>query len=320
MTTRPDLLGLSIACPPPDEGAVEVRPIVNGRDLLAEVVPGVVSGPWYLEVGPRYLLGQDGPLHATATPHEVRLAWSGCGVEVCCGALYMTVTRNGDHVVWAGWRDVANQDLDLPELRFTAGQYEAEVLRAGEDRSWEWPAGTVARLLEAGLRRRGDWLGRWDCELEGVWTSRKEPDRIDVVLTHPRDRTDADLPWLQFGMTLPISADDPSEQAERLEALLTAGDPRATAEVWGGSHDAGQLGCMTRPTTPPSLVSSECVTTRAFNRLPRAVDFPMTCRAGCVHSWAPWSQRAIWTARAGSAGWSSRRSIAQPFPISARAD
>ncbi|WP_257784363.1 hypothetical protein [Streptomyces qaidamensis] len=42
--------------------------------------------------------------------------------------LYMTVAAHGDHVGWAGWRDVANQDFDLPELRFTAGQYEAEVL------------------------------------------------------------------------------------------------------------------------------------------------------------------------------------------------
>jgi hypothetical protein len=162
----------------------------------------------------------------------------------------MTVTRNGDHVVWAGWRDPANQDFDLPELRFTAGQYEAEVLRAGEDRSWEWPAGAVARLLEAGLRGRGDWLVRWDCELEGVWASRKEPDRIHVVLWHPRNRADADLPWLQFGMTLPISADAPSDQAERLEARLTAGDPRATAEVWGGSHDAEQLGYPWPPVDP----------------------------------------------------------------------
>ncbi|MGW2050281.1 hypothetical protein ACWCPF_34680 [Streptomyces sp. NPDC001858] len=250
MTTRPDLLALSIVCPPPEEGAVEVRPIVNGRDLLAEVVPGGVGGTRYLGVGPRELLGQDGPLHATATPHEVRLAWSGCGVEECCGALYMTVTRDGDRVVWADWRDLANQDFDLPQLRFAAGQYEAEVLRAEEDRSWEWPAGAVARLLEAGLRRRGDWLVRWDCELEGVWASRMETDRIHVVLMHPRDRTDADLPWLQFGMTLPISADAPSVQAERLEARLTAGDPRAAAEVWGGSHDAEQLGYPWPPVYP----------------------------------------------------------------------
>ncbi|MDX5564566.1 hypothetical protein PYK79_16095 [Streptomyces sp. ID05-04B] len=250
MTTRADLLSLSIVCPPPDEGGVEVRPIVNGRDLLAEVLPGGVGGSRYLGAGPRRLLGQEGPLHATATPHEVRLAWSGCGVEECCGALYVTVTRDGDHVVWADWRDLANQDFDLPELRFTADRYEAEVLRAGEDRGWERPAEAVARLLEAGLRGCGDWLVRWDCELEGVWASRGEPDRIHVVLGHPRNRANADLPWLQFGVTLLISADPPSDQAERLEARLTAGDPRAGAEVWGGSHDAEQLGYPWPPVDP----------------------------------------------------------------------
>ncbi|MFF9039061.1 hypothetical protein ACF090_26760 [Streptomyces sp. NPDC014892] len=254
MTTRPDLLSLRIACPPPDEGVVEVRPIVNGLDLLAEVlVSGGVGGSRYVGVGPRFLLDQDGPLHATATPREVRLAVSGCGVEECCGALYMTVARRGDHVVWAGWRDPANQDVDLPELRFTAEQYDAEVVRAEEDRSWEWPAGAVARMLEAGLRGRADWLVRWDCELEGVWAFRTEPDRIHVVLWHPRDRGDADLPWLQFGMTLPISAEPPTVQAERLEARLTAGDPRATAEVWGGSHDAEQLGYPWPPVDPPFM-------------------------------------------------------------------
>ncbi|MFF1902755.1 hypothetical protein [Kitasatospora sp. NPDC058218] len=251
MTTEPDLLGLSIVCPPPGEGGIEVRPIVGGRDLLADASRrGEGAGPRYVGSGPRYLLGRAGPLHATATPHEVRLAGSGCGLEQCCGALYVTVGRDGEHVVWAGWRDPAHQDFELPELRFTAGQYEAEVLRAGADRSWAWPAGTVAQLLEEGLRERGDWLAKWECEVEAVWASREEPDRIHLVLRHPRDRADTDLPWLQFGMTLPISADDPSGQAEHLEAWLTAGDPRTIAEVWGGTADAEQLGYPWPPSDP----------------------------------------------------------------------
>ncbi|KPI18614.1 hypothetical protein OV450_7886 [Actinobacteria bacterium OV450] len=147
-------------------------------------------------------------------------------------------------------RDQASQYVLLPELRFAAAQYEAELLRAGEDRSWEWASGAVARLLEAGLRRRGDWLGRWDCELQDVWAPREQPDRIHVILMYPPHGPDTNLPWIQFGMTHPISADDASEQAERLEAQLTAGDPRATAEVWGGSHDAEQLGYPWPPVDP----------------------------------------------------------------------
>ncbi|WP_407918144.1 hypothetical protein [Kitasatospora sp. NE20-6] len=91
------------------------------------------------------------------------------------------------------------------------------------------------------LSGRGDWLARWECELEAVRAFRTEPDRIDVVLRHPPNRAEADLPWAQFLMTLPISADAPSDQAEHLEALLTAGDPRATAELCGGDNP-GQLG------------------------------------------------------------------------------
>jgi hypothetical protein len=44
-------------------------------------------------------------------------------------------------------------------------------------------------------------------------------------------------------MTIPISGDDPADQAERLEASLTAEDPREVAEVCGGSKKfADQLG------------------------------------------------------------------------------
>jgi hypothetical protein len=51
-------------------------------------------------------------------------------------------------------------------------------------------------------------------------------------------------------MTLSISADDPPDQAKCLEARLIAGDPRNTAEVWGGLHDAEQLGYPWPPVDP----------------------------------------------------------------------
>ncbi|MFJ6379271.1 hypothetical protein ACIQI7_04580 [Kitasatospora sp. NPDC092039] len=228
-------------CPSDDKGGVQVRPVVNGQDLLAEVLPGGVGGSRYMAADPRSLLGRAGALRATAAPREVRLGWSGCGLEMCCGALYVTVRRDGEHVVWSDLRDSANQDFGLPELRFGAGQYDAEVRRAGADRRWQWPGGAVAQLLEEALREREDWLLRWDCELEAVWASRDQPDRIHLVLRHPRGRADTDLPHVQFGTTLWISADAPSVQAEQLEARLTEGDPRATAEVWGG-YEVDRLG------------------------------------------------------------------------------
>ncbi|MEU8621614.1 hypothetical protein [Streptomyces sp. NPDC048623] len=248
MTTEParrPLLQLRIVSPPAgsERGVPEVRPVVDGQDLLVDG-----SSHWR-GASPRHLLDPDDrPLHADAVPREVRLAGGGCGVESCCGALYVTVVRDGDEVVWSGWRDPAGPGIRLPELRFDAEPYEAEVRRATADRGWEWPACAVARLLEAALRRREDWLARWECELEAVWAARREPDRIHVVLGHPGIDLEDGRPWLQFGLTLLVDDGDPTEQAGRFEAQLTAADPRAVAEVWGGSADAERLGYPWPPT------------------------------------------------------------------------
>ncbi|MFF7250681.1 hypothetical protein ACFZBU_43260 [Embleya sp. NPDC008237] len=61
-----------------------------------------------------------------------------------------------------------------------------------------------------------------------------------MVLTCPRGATDTDRHWLQFGLTIEISAGDPSEQAEQIAAGLTAGDPRAGARLWGGTREAAE--------------------------------------------------------------------------------
>ncbi|MGW1659073.1 hypothetical protein [Streptomyces atratus] len=239
MTTEPHLLSLRIVVPPlgSRQGAVECRPIINGRDILAEVFD---EGP---ADDPRYLLGPDMLLHATDTPREVRLAEAEC-TEGCCGAVYVTIRREGQHVIWNGWRNPYEENVELPEIRFDVNQYEVEVRRASTDRSWEWPARTVARLLEERLREHVGRLTTWECELGAVSAWHWEPDQINVFLFHPgRSAIREGRPWLQFRMTLPISGDDPADQVERLEAHLTAEDPREVAEVCGGSKGfADQLG------------------------------------------------------------------------------
>lgn len=60
---------------------MEVRPLVDGRDLLRDAHPHGVGA------SPRHLLDPDtAPLHATAMPHEVRLSGGGCGAEVWGGS------------------------------------------------------------------------------------------------------------------------------------------------------------------------------------------------------------------------------------------
>ncbi|MFD3842734.1 hypothetical protein ACFWWC_41875 [Streptomyces sp. NPDC058642] len=237
----PDLQSFALSVVVPDQvprgSAVEVRAQIGGRDVVAEVFD---EGPGE---DPRYLLFPDGPLHAQVSPREVRLAEATC-TEGCCGALYVTIRRDGDQVVWDAWRNPDEDEVGLPEFRFDAQQYQAEVVRATMDRSWEWPARTVARLLEEWLRQCTAWLARWECELGSVSAWLWEPDQINLFLFHPgRDAIKDGRPWLQFQMTLDVSGDDPAAQADELVAELTAFDPRAAADVCGGSKEfARQLG------------------------------------------------------------------------------
>jgi hypothetical protein len=239
MTAKKQHLTLQVVVPdPPQRDAnVEVRPLVDGEDILAEVFTEG-SGE-----DPAYLLAPDGRLTAGPEPHEVRLAEATC-TEGCCGALYVTVRRDGDHVIWGQWRNPDEDNVGLPEFWFDAQEYQAEIERASTDHSWEWPARTVARLLELDLKERTGWLAQWECELGSVSAWLWEPDQINLFLFHPsRSAIGEGRPWLQFRKVLDVSGDDSERQAERLADQLVAGDPRHTAEVCGGSQEcARQLG------------------------------------------------------------------------------
>ncbi|MDA3649619.1 hypothetical protein LZ318_08210 [Saccharopolyspora indica] len=217
------------------DGTVEVRPIVDGVDVVATGLPREPAE------SPRTLLGSDGPLVATAEPREVRLAEAEC-TEGCCGALYVTIRRAGEHVVWSGWRDPGDPETGLSEFRFDAKQYAAEVERASSDRSWEWRAYTVARLLQQELERQDEWFERWDCRLGGVHSYPLSRAWFTFYSPHPR-QVGRDDPWLQFRMVRRVSPADPETEAAEILARLLTRDPREIAEVCGGTPEwAEQLG------------------------------------------------------------------------------
>ncbi|MEU1279497.1 hypothetical protein [Streptomyces sp. NPDC005805] len=104
--------------------AVETRLLIGGRPLVDEAFgqgPGNPPGP---------LLGT-GALRATTTGHEVQLAEAYC-TEGCCGALYVTIRREGAEVVWDGWRG-PHRGTPPPAYRFDAAAYDAELARAETD-------------------------------------------------------------------------------------------------------------------------------------------------------------------------------------------
>jgi hypothetical protein len=219
-------LELRVTVPEPDQrGATcEIRPVVDGRDLLAEA--DFTEGPG---IDPTKV----GSLVATPDPHEVLLAEALC-TEGCCGSINVTVRREGDQVLWTAWRNPDNEDLALPDFTFDAGDYDREITRAAADLSWEWPARTVARLLKADLSARTVWQQEWGFEVTAVSAWPWQRDQISVFLFSPdRAAIAAGRPYLQYRLALPVTDRDPAAQAAELAAQLTAGDPRTTAEICG---------------------------------------------------------------------------------------
>ncbi|MFJ7628460.1 hypothetical protein ACIQZN_18400 [Streptomyces sp. NPDC097595] len=166
---------------PDDPATVEVRVLVDGRPLVPDYFG---RGP---ANSPEELLFP-GTLRATDEPREVRLAEAYCA-EGCCGALYVTVRRDGDQVVWSGWRCPVppGGTRELSELRFDAAAYDAEVARAEGDESWMWPARRAARLIADGLRGRPDLLALWSVRLDWAGTAFRDPDETTISLVYDAD-------------------------------------------------------------------------------------------------------------------------------------
>lgn len=209
----------------------EVRPLVDGVDVLKEVHPEGAAPSCRDWRGP----SESWPLAVTTAPRRVLITEPACTAG-CCGALYVTVRREGDRVIWDAWENTSDITAVPADIHFDAAQYEAELARAAADRSWEEPVDTVARLLEQTLVDSG-WFERWGCVLTGVWPRREEPglpeelalpEGVDVEFR--QDRVPG-TPACSYRYELLLAhAQSPQEQARRLAAGILADDPRKGAE------------------------------------------------------------------------------------------
>ncbi|WP_203704599.1 hypothetical protein [Asanoa iriomotensis] len=223
-----------VAGDPLRRGSVETRLLVDGRPVVAAAFD---KGPPF---APETLLAT-GRLRATAEPHEVRLAEAYC-TEGCCGALYVTVVREGDTVVWRDWRGHTRAEAP-PEVHVDAAEYDATIAEAESDHSWEWPARTVARLLRERLTAAPGVLTRWQCHLGWVTAQGDEPLRVRLGFSYPEETFTDDEPWLQFELAIPVDETPPIAQADHIVERLRNADPKIHATVVGGRHeDAERLG------------------------------------------------------------------------------
>ncbi|MBO0515749.1 hypothetical protein, partial [Streptomyces beijiangensis] len=227
---------------PVDPSTVETRILIDGRPLVAEFFGLGPAAP------PERLL-DTGALHATTEPHEVELAEAYC-TEGCCGALYVTIRRDGSDVVWSDWRlsnTPASRQQPPPAYRFDATAYDAEITRAENDEAWSWPARTTARLITAGLREQPDLLTRWDAQRGWTGTDFADPDAIAISFTYwpglSSGEKDKDGTHLQFIWTLPDDNTPPETRAAAALRRLATTDPKTYADVRGGSREhAAALG------------------------------------------------------------------------------
>ncbi|MFD8233385.1 hypothetical protein ACFV20_16085 [Streptomyces sp. NPDC059696] len=224
--TRTSRLALRHAMPHPlaiDQWA-EVRPLIDDRDVLAEIHPGGVSSCSRRE----WCGSAEGwPLAALEEPRRVELSNNDCCTG-CCGGIFVTIQRRGDRVVWSSWQNTNDIRVPVPvDVHFDAAQYDAELARAAADTAWEQPVDTVARLVTQELVR-GGWFERWDCVVDRVEPRREEPAGVEVYFTSRRS-TAPHGPGFTFD--LPVTRDVPAEdQARRLIGRITSDDPCKTAE------------------------------------------------------------------------------------------
>ncbi|GAA2626925.1 hypothetical protein GCM10010425_25170 [Streptomyces spororaveus] len=224
-----------------DSSAVETRILADGVPL----VPALFGkGPG---LPPEYLL-DSGALRAGPEPREVQLAQADC-TELCCGALYVTIRRDGGEVVWDGWRGAVGPQP--PPYRFDAAAYDAEVERAERDLSWCWPARSTARLIAAGLRDRPGLTGRWELAPRWIGTDWRDPDTTVVHLAYtPSAPPPGTGGSLYFEWRLPDDDGPPRDRAAAALRRLETDDPKGFASFRGGDGElAAALGYREPPRT-----------------------------------------------------------------------
>ncbi|WP_155849031.1 hypothetical protein [Amycolatopsis vancoresmycina] len=210
---------------------VEARIVIDGMPVVANAFD---KGP----AGSPDQLVHSGQLRATSDPQEVRLAEAYC-TEGCCGALYVTITREGPEVIWKTWRSLLPGDHSL-ETRFDAAEYDREITRAEQDHSWEWPARTVARLVAEQFRADPAILGRWNCRPGWCTAWMRDFDTARLTFGYPARRTPFDEPSVQFGLVVDVRDRDPVATAAEIVESIREADPKTTAEIIGGTQDGAE--------------------------------------------------------------------------------
>ncbi|PSL51488.1 hypothetical protein B0I31_12018 [Saccharothrix carnea] len=219
---------------------LELRFHIDGEDVISRVFD---KGPGE---DPDRLLTVDSPLLALHGPTTVRVAEATC-TWGCCGCIDVHVRREDDQIVWDRWHNPDTGHVPLGEYRFDVRQYETELLRARQDRTWEWPGRTIARLVNAALLGEPEVMQQWNCSLDFTGSLPARRSEVEVVFTCPpraairqyEEQHGHPLEHTQYRLRFPVTEQPAQTQADHIVATMRTKDPRDTAETCGGFQPRG---------------------------------------------------------------------------------
>ncbi|GAB2828300.1 hypothetical protein GCM10022221_28360 [Actinocorallia aurea] len=97
------------------------------------------------------------------------------------------------------------------------------------------------------LRADPSILGRWDCAPGWCTAWIAEFDMARLTFDYPSRTTSSQAPSVQFEVVIDVGGRAPEEVADEVVGFLLADDPKATAEIVGGTPDGPErLGLLRR--------------------------------------------------------------------------
>jgi hypothetical protein len=152
-----------------EEPAVDIR--IDGMSL-----PDAFDG---LGMPPLELLYPASALVASEAPHYATVVRCGCGIDGC-GSVTVRIRRDASDVTWDAWQSTLRGPF-LDDMRFDATQYDAELARADQDRSWETTGERLARHLVA-RRYELEWTAeQWAYEIAAHAAHARGDDAVVVL-------------------------------------------------------------------------------------------------------------------------------------------
>ena len=230
-------LRLEVVFPENGDDCPRVLILIDGEDRLSHA-----GRTDWVGFDPSEVFASKEVLLPGVVPCRVAVYQCSCG-EPGCGSLAPVIESDGENLVrWTDFQDFTGvfdgprlisdpededpfsdgHPLAVDDLVFNRQQYEAEIVRAAADMSWESDGRATARLLGNLVRKQeAPRMKAANVALVGVtfdWSSNGDP--TWTMQLRPVSSPEASQSFRQMLMTLPVVDGSPERQAQSLFEML----------------------------------------------------------------------------------------------------